>query len=165
MQTNSLLASVVVASGLAAAASQSHHTPVECTPPAVAYTSPVHTSPVHTSPVYTSPVYTPPVHTSSKTFQQYDTPSAPIAKPAEYTTSSVHVSVAETHAPGCTTSNYPHQHTGMHTTTSSKHSTTGTSQMTRAATPTHSPVQSAANGVDAHGILIATVVAGFFFLL
>ncbi|KAJ6783341.1 hypothetical protein PWT90_04340 [Aphanocladium album] len=150
MQTSSILASVVAASGLAAAASQSHHTPVECTSPVVAYTS-------H--------VYTPPVPTSTKTFQQYDTPSAPYSKPVEYTSSSGHATVVETHVPGCTTSGNPHHHTDMHTTTSSKHSTTGTSQITRAATTTHTPVESAANGVHAHGILFATLVASVFFFL
>lgn len=190
MQTTSFVASLLLASGLAAAGKKEYHTPVECTPPAVAYTTAVHTTAHHTTAVhttvtvaYTKPAYTASVHTpvhtpsssqSIMTFQQYGPSSSTYVNPIHpvaYTSptqSHATVSVAETKAPVCPTENHPYEGTGkhsLHTTTSSTYSTKSTSSMTTAAKPTYTPAQGAGNQLDAKAAFAGTVVAGLFLFM
>ncbi|KAK8146623.1 hypothetical protein G3M48_002794 [Beauveria asiatica] len=173
MQTNSILVSFL-ASGLSVAALQSYADPADCTPSSVAYMTPVHTSTVQVAP-----------ETTSMGIDKYDTPSGPYVSPQmehtsnvpmqhtsnapmEQTPSPSHVTVHQSESPDWTTSSYPYQYTGMHTSNSPQSTITGafkTSKVVTTAAPTYyNPVQSTANRMGAQGLFIATVVAGLLFM-
>ncbi|KAM3507273.1 hypothetical protein MY10362_001871 [Beauveria mimosiformis] len=174
MQTKSILVSFL-ASGLTVAALQSYTDPADCTPSGVAYITPVHTSPVQVAPEATS----------SMGIDKYDTPSGPYASPQmehtsnvpmqhtsnapmEQTPSPSHVTVHQSESPDWTTSSYPYQYTGMHTSNSPQSSMTGAFKTSKVATttapPYYNPVQSVANRMGAQGLFIVTVVAGLLFM-
>ncbi|KAM3511394.1 hypothetical protein MY11210_004944 [Beauveria gryllotalpidicola] len=165
MQTNSILVSFL-ASGLTVAALKSYTNPTDCTPSGVAYMTPVHTSPAQVAPET--------IHSIS--VDKYDTHSGPYANPKmeqtskvpmEQTPSPSHVTVHQSESPDWTTSSYPYQYTGMHTSNSPQSSIPGavtTPKMDTTSAPTYYPVQSVANRMGARGLFIATVVAGLLFM-